>query len=140
VPQGRYRLCSGISGEVAVGLQISARQSGDVTVLDLQGRVTIGRGNDLLGNELRELLEHGTRKLLINLIGVPQMDSSGISTVVRSFVSLQRVGGSLKLLHPVGHVREVLELTRLLHSIPTFDDEAAAVASFAPSAARTSSP
>lgn len=121
-----------------MGLQISARLVGDVTVLDLQGRVTIGRGNDLLGTELRELFESGTRKLLINLIGVPQMDSSGLSTLVRSFVSLQRVGGSLKLLQPVGHVREVLELTRLLHSIPTFDDEATAVASFAKSSAQSS--
>jgi anti-sigma B factor antagonist len=123
-----------------VGLQISTRQSGDVTILDLQGRVTIGRGSDLLSNELRDLVERGTRKLLVNLMGVPQMDSSGISTLVRSFVSLQRAGGSLKLLQPVGHVREVLELTRLLQSIPTFDNEAAALASFAPSAARTSSP
>jgi anti-sigma B factor antagonist len=111
---------------------------GDVTVLDLQGRVTIGRGNDLLGNELRELFDRGTRKLLINLIGVPQMDSSGLSTLVRSFVSLQRAGGSLKLMHPTGHVREVLELTRLLQSIPTFEDEAVALASFAQSAAKTS--
>lgn len=121
-----------------MGLQISARQVGDVTVLDLQGRVTIGRGNDLLGNELREQFDHGTRKLLINLIGVPQMDSSGLSTLVRSFVSLQRAGGSLKLMHPTGHVREVLELTRLLQSIPTFDDEAVALASFTQSAAKTS--
>lgn len=121
-----------------MGLQISARQVGDVTVLDLQGRVTIGRGNDLLGNELREQFDRGTRKLLINLIGVPQMDSSGLSTLVRSFVSLQRAGGSLKLMHPTGHVREVLELTRLLQSIPTFEDEAVALASFAQSAARTS--
>ena len=121
-----------------MGLQISARQVGDVTVLDLQGRVTIGRGNDLLGNELRELFDRGTRKLLINLIGVPQMDSSGLSTLVRSFVSLQRAGGSLKLMHPTGHVREVLELTRLLQSIPTFEDEAVALASFAQSAAKTS--
>jgi anti-sigma B factor antagonist len=138
VPQARQGLCSGISEEVAVGLQISARQVGDVTVLDLQGRVTIGRGNDLLGNELREQFDRGTRKLLINLIGVPQMDSSGLSTLVRSFVSLQRAGGSLKLMHPTGHVREVLELTRLLQSIPTFEDEAVALASFAQSAARTS--
>lgn len=113
-----------------MGLQISTRQSGDVTILDLQGRVTIGLSNDLLSSQLRDILAEGTRKLLINLAGVPQMDSSGISSLVRSFVTLQRAGGSLKLLRPTGHVRDVLELTHLLHSIPTFDDEAQALASF----------
>jgi anti-sigma B factor antagonist len=113
-----------------VGLQISTRQSGDITILDLQGRVTIGLSNDLLANQLRDLVAGGARKLLVNLVGVPQMDSSGISSLVRSFVTLQRVGGSLKLLKPTGHVRDVLELTHLLNSIPTFDDETQAVASF----------
>jgi anti-sigma B factor antagonist len=115
---------------VVVNLQIIARKSGDVTILDLQGRVTIGVSNDLLIARLRELLDDGVRKVLINLENVPAMDSSGISSLVRSFVTLQRTGGSLRLLHPVGHVREVLELTRLLHSIPNFDDEAQAIASF----------
>jgi len=113
-----------------VNLQIITRQSGDVTILDLQGRVTIGVSNDLLIARLRELLDSGVRKVLINLENVPSVDSSGISSLVRSFVTLERTGGSLRLLHPQGHVREVLELTRLLHSIPNFDDEAQAIASF----------
>ncbi len=113
-----------------MGLQIQIRKAGDVTILDLQGRVTIGISNDQLSSQLRELSDAGARKVLINLAGVPQMDSSGISSLVRSFVTLQRLGGSLRLLRPVGHVREVLELTRLLESIPSFDDEGRAVASF----------
>lgn len=120
--------------EKIVGLQIATREAGDVTIVDLQGRITIGLSNDLLSSKLRDLLTGGSRKLLINLVGVPQMDSSGISSLVRSFVTLQRAGGSLKLLKPTGHVHDVLELTHLLYSIPTFDDEARALASFSQTA------
>ena len=116
--------------EAEVGLQIGIREAGEVTILDLLGRVTIGLSNDILSNQLRDLLDAGVRKVLINLSGVPQMDSSGISSLVRSFVTLQRLGGSLKLLRPTGHVKEVLELTRLSHAIPTYMDEAEALSSF----------
>lgn len=103
---------------------------GDVTVLDVHGRATLGAGNDALSAELRKLAEGQAAKILVNLAGVSQMDSSGISTIVRTFVTLERGGGKLKLVSPVGHVRAVLELTRLTQSIPTFDDEATALASF----------
>ena len=116
--------------EEPVGLQIEVRQSGEVTILDLQGRATIGLGNDLLNSRLRQLVEGGSHKLLINLAGTSQIDSSGISTLVRTFVTLGRKGGGLRLLNPIGRVKDVLEVTRLLTSIPTFDDEAKAVASF----------
>jgi anti-anti-sigma factor len=116
--------------EANMGLQISARKSGAVTILDLQGRITIGASNDALSAELRKLAEAGPSNVVINLAGVMQMDSSGISTMVRAFVTLERQGGGLKILNPAGHVREVLELTRLINSIPTFTDEAKAVAAF----------
>jgi anti-anti-sigma factor len=116
--------------ELRLGLQISSRKSGDVVVLDLQGRATIGPANDELSKQLRALIETGARKVLINLAGVPQIDSSGISTIVRSFVTIRRAGGALKLLRPTGHVFEVLELTRLIQTIPSFNDEPTAIASF----------
>jgi anti-anti-sigma factor len=113
-----------------MGLQISERKSGNVTILDLQGRITIGPSNDALSAELRKLAEAGPAEVVVNLTGVAQMDSSGISTVVRSFVSLERQGGGLRLLNPTGHVKEVLELTRLINSIPTFYEESKALSSF----------
>lgn len=113
-----------------MGLQISSREVGDVTVVDLRGRATLGAGNDALSAELRKLVESGPAKIVVNLEGVTQMDSSAISTLVRSFVTAERGGGKLKLLHPNGHVRAVLELTRLTQSIPTYYDESAALASF----------
>jgi anti-sigma B factor antagonist len=116
--------------EAIMGLQISTRKSGNVTVVDLVGRIVIGTSNDSLGAELRKYAEAGPSEIVVNLAGVTQIDSSGISTLVRSFVTLERHGGSLKILNPTGHVKEVLELTRLIQSIPSFTDEAKAVASF----------
>jgi anti-sigma B factor antagonist len=113
-----------------MGLQISSRKSGGITILEVRGRITIGRGNDALSTELRKLAEAGPCNVIVNLAGVTQVDSSGISTIVRTFVTAERRGGQLKLLNPTGHVREVLELTRLIRSIPTYEDEATALASF----------
>jgi anti-sigma B factor antagonist len=118
-----------------MGLQISTRKSGTVIIFDLQGRITIGPSNDALTAELRKLAEAGPSEAIINLAGVTQMDSSGISTIVRSFVTLERQGGGLRILNPVGHVKEVLELTRLIKSIPTYMNEAEAIASFRSGAA-----
>src|SRR5713226_10785510 len=78
-----------------VGLQISIRKSGDVTILDLQGRATIGVDSDLLSSHLQKLVANGVHKLLLNLADVAQMDSSGISAITGTYVSLSRRGGSL---------------------------------------------
>src|SRR5713101_5612647 len=115
-----------------VGLQVSIRKSGDVTILDLQGRATIGVDSDLLNSHLQKLVANGVRKLLLNLADVTQLDSSGISAITGTYVSLSRQGGSLKLLRPCGRVRAVLRVIRLLEIIPTFEDETQALASFRP--------
>jgi anti-anti-sigma factor len=113
-----------------MGLQVQTRQSGDVTILDLQGRATIGKANDELSLALRRSIEGGTQKVLLNMSGLNQIDSSGISTMVRTFVSLTRSGGALKLVGVAGRVRDVLEVTRLLASIPHFSSEDEALKSF----------
>ena len=74
-----------------MGLQISSRKSGDVVIFDLQGRATIGRRSDELSAELRKAIDGGNRKILVNLTGVSQVDSSGISTIVRNFVTVRRL-------------------------------------------------
>jgi anti-anti-sigma factor len=114
----------------AMGLQISLRHVADVVVVDLQGKATIGHANDILNKQLRQLIDDGTDKILINLTDVTQLDSSSISTIVRAFVSLQHRGTSLKLLRPRGNVRLVLETLHLLEAIPSAEDEAQAIASF----------
>jgi anti-anti-sigma factor len=114
-----------------VGLQISIRKSADVTILDLRGRSTIDGGeSELLGSCLKKLVANGVRKLLLNLADLTQVDSSGIGVIVETYVSLKRQGGDLKLLCPCGRVLEVLTLFRLLDTIPSFEDEAQALASY----------
>ena len=115
-----------------MGLQISIRVSGDVTILDLRGRATIGADSELLSSHLTELLTSGVRKLLLNVADLTQLDSSGISTIARSYVSLRRQGGDLKLLRPRGRVLMALKVLHLLDIIPSFGDEAQALASFQP--------
>ena len=115
-----------------VGLLIAIRESGDVTILDLRGRATIGADRELLTSHLEELVTNGVRKLLLNLADVTQIDSSAISTIVRLYVSLGRQGGDLKLLRPCGRVLMVLKVIHLLDIIPSFDDETQALASFQP--------
>jgi len=116
-----------------VGLQISIRESGDVTILDLRGRSTIDGGeSELLNKHLRKLIANGARKVLLNLVGLRQVDSSGVGTIVATYVSLKRQGGELKLLCPRGRVLEVLTLFHLLDNIPSFEDEAEALNSFRP--------
>jgi anti-sigma B factor antagonist len=116
-----------------VGLQISIRKSGDVTVLDVRGRSTIDSGeSELLGSHLQKLVANGVRKLLLNLAELTQVDSSGVSIIVGTYVSLRRQGGDLRLLCPRGRVLEVFSVLHLLEAIPSFEDEAQAVASFRP--------
>lgn len=119
--------------EGVVGLQISLRKYDDVSILDLRGRSTINGGeSELLSSRLQELLANGVRKVLLNLANLTQVDSSGISIIIETYVSLKRQAGDLKLLCPRGRVLEVLEVFRLLDTIPSFEDETKALASFRP--------
>ena len=114
-----------------MGLQVSIRNSGDVTILDLRGRATIDAGaSELLDSHLQELIANGARKLLLNLGELTQVDSSGISVIVGTCVSLRRQGGDLRVLCPRGLVLEVFRVLRLQEAVSCFEEEAQALASF----------
>jgi anti-sigma B factor antagonist len=114
-----------------MGLQISIHESGDVTIMDLRGRSTISGGeSELLSGHLQELVAKGVRKLLLNVGNLSQIDSSGVGIIIETYVALKRHGGDLKLLCPSGRVLQVLNVFHLLDIIPSFDDEAEALASF----------
>jgi len=115
-----------------VGLQISIRKSGDVTILDLRGRATIGVNSELLSSRIKNLLDNGERKLLLNLAELSQVDSTGVNVIVRTYFSLRRQGGDLRLLRPGGRVLEVFKILHVLEIVPSFDDETEVLASFQP--------
>ena len=121
------------SGEGAVSLQISIRESGDVTILDLRGKLTIDAGeSEMLRSHLDTFVANGVRKLLLNLGAVTKVDSAGLSVIARTCLSLRSQSGDLKLLCPGGRVLEVLRVLHLLETIPSFEDENQALASFRP--------
>ena len=111
-------------------LTISERQAGDVTILDLSGKVTIGEGSVALRNTIRRLLGEGKKGILLNLGQVGYVDSSGIGELVSSFTAVNKESGSLKLLNLTQKIQDLLAITKLLTVFDTFDDESEALASF----------
>jgi anti-sigma B factor antagonist len=116
-----------------VALEISIRESGDITILDLQGRATISDGeSELLRSKLEELMANGVRKFLLNLADMSHVDSSGFGVIVKVCVSLRENGGDLRLIRPTGGALLAFNVLRLLDLIRTFDNEDEALASFRP--------
>ena len=111
-------------------LEISVREAGDIHYLQVRGRLTIGEPSEHLNDFTQKILEQGARKLVVNLNDIPQIDSSGISSLVKLSISLARQGGALHLVCGPGRVRDALTVTRLVEAIPTFDNEHAAAAGF----------
>ena len=111
-------------------LSIKERQAGDVTVLDLSGKITIGDGSVQLREEVRKLLETGKKNILLNLGDVAYVDSSGIGELVSSYTTTSNQGGHLKLLNLTKKIRDLLMITKLLTVFETFDSEEAGLQSF----------
>jgi anti-sigma B factor antagonist len=114
-----------------VSARLSTRQVGDVAVIDVSGRITLGEGSSNLREGIRELLSRGQRKILLNLGEVSYIDSSGIGELVWGYTSVANQGGQLKLLNLTKRVKDLLQITRLYTVFDIYDDEAEAVRSFA---------
>jgi anti-sigma B factor antagonist len=111
-------------------LNISERQAGDVTILDMSGKVTIGEGSVALRSAIRRLLGEGKSKILLNLGAVNYVDSSGIGELVSSFTAVNKENGSLKLLKLTQKIQDLLAITKLLTVFDVFDEESEALSSF----------
>jgi anti-sigma B factor antagonist len=111
-------------------MQIEERPTGDVIVLDLKGKMTLGEGDELLKDKINSLVHQGRRKVVLNLGGVPYIDSAGLGEIVRTYTTISRQGGSMKLLNLTKRITDLLSITKLLTVFETYDNEADAVRSF----------
>jgi len=111
-------------------LDLKQRQAGDVTILDCSGSIRMGDGAVSLRNVIRGLNEQGSKKILLNLHEVKNVDSSGIGELIANYTTLSRDGGQLKLLKLTDKIRDLLVITKLLTVFDAYDDEAEALNSF----------
>ena len=111
-------------------LDVSERQAGDVTILDMNGSVRMGEGAVELRNSIRGLVDGGKKKILLNLGGVKNIDSSGIGELIANYTTVSRDGGQLKLLNLTDKIQNLLVITKLLTVFDSYDNEAEALNSF----------
>lgn len=112
-------------------MTITERKSGDVTILDVEGKILLGEGDVQLKKKIDELLERKEAKLVLNLANVPYMDSGGLGEIVRSYTTVKRSGGELKLLNATQRIQDLLTITKLYTVFDVHDNEDSAVGSFA---------
>jgi anti-sigma B factor antagonist len=112
----------------------AVRHAGNIAVVDLSGRITLGDGSGLVRETIKSLLKEGRKDILLNLKDVSYMDSAGLGELVGAYASVTNAGGTIKLLNAQGRVKEVLSVTKLYTVFEAFSDEAAALKSFSSAA------
>ena len=115
-------------------MKIEERPVGSVVVLDLAGRLVAGEGVGQLKDKINSLIHQGQKKLLLNLESVPYIDSAGLGEIVRTYTTVSRQGGNLKLVNLTKRITDLLSITKLLTVFETFESEADALKSFKASA------
>jgi anti-sigma B factor antagonist len=111
-------------------MQIEERVVNDVTILDLKGKITLGDGDEVLKDKINSLVLQNRRRILLNLGEVPYIDSAGLGEVVRTYTTVSRQGGQLKLVNLTKRITDLLSITKLLTVFETFDSEAEALKSY----------
>lgn len=111
-------------------MNIEVRTIGDVTIVDFKGRLAAGVGDEVLPQIIDDILENGSRKILLNLSGIDYIDSNGLGEIVQSFKQAQRGQASLRLLKPQDRVAKTLRLTNLLPLFTVYETEAEALQAF----------
>jgi anti-sigma B factor antagonist len=111
-------------------MKIQRRKNGDVAILDLQGKILIGDDINDLRVAVNNLVKDKEKKVLLNFEQVPYLDSTGLGEVVKSYTTIKRTGGMVKILNLSSKVKDLMTITKLITVFETFEDEEQAVASF----------
>ena len=112
-------------------MNIETRQKGDVVIVDFQGRLAVGVGDEVLPHIINTLLDEGHKKILLNLSEMDYIDSNGLGELVQSLKTSKRHGASLRLLKPQDRVARTLRLTNLLPMFSVYESESDALKAFA---------
>ncbi|MBL8150931.1 MAG: STAS domain-containing protein [Blastocatellia bacterium] len=111
-------------------MNIRERQVGDITILDLEGKILLGDGDVQLKQHVADLIARGVRRVLLNCSDVPYMDSSGLGEVVRCYTAVKRAGGEMKLVNLTKRLIDLLTITKLITVFEAFESEDVALKSF----------
>jgi anti-sigma B factor antagonist len=111
-------------------MQIEERVVDEVTVLDIKGKMTLGEGDELLKDKINSLVSQDRKQIVLNLEAVPYIDSAGLGEIVRTYTSISRQGGKLKLLNVSKRIQDLLVITKLITIFDSYDTETEAVRSF----------
>jgi anti-sigma B factor antagonist len=118
-----------------MSLKANVRRSGDVAIVDLAGRLTLGEASGLVRGTIKDLINSGQKNILVNLKDVSYLDSAGLGELVGAYATVTHASGNIKLLHPQAKVHDILQITKLYTVFAAFDDEMEALRSFAAAAA-----
>jgi anti-sigma B factor antagonist len=111
-------------------MDITERTSGNVTLVDLNGKLTLGEPTERLHDKVNSLIQQERKNIVLNLADVTAVDSGGLGELVRTLTTMQKHGGSLKVANLPKRVHDLLVMTRLVTVFETFEDEGTAVKSF----------
>lgn len=114
-----------------MSIKLNTRQVGDVTVVDVSGRIVLGEGSSAIRDAVKDLLGEGRKNIILNLGDVSYIDSSGVGELVAGYTSVTSAGGNLKLLSLTKRVKDLLQITKLYTVFDVHEEEAHAVRSFA---------
>jgi anti-sigma B factor antagonist len=117
-----------------MALTAKTRRIGNVAIVDLNGRITLGENTGILRDELKSLLAQGSKNIILNMAGVSYVDSAGLGELVGAYTTATNQAGSVKLLHMQGKMKDLMQVTKLHTVFASFEDEKEAVDSFGASA------